>query len=116
METDVVVERSVGRPNDSEQKRVNTPQPAYTYKRGNAFDGFEIGFQNLTNPVDVTTDLYDLFSSPLGTTPLTLNFDGIYGLGEFSVVPDGSGALRHIRAAGEKGVVQYPVLSLRRVR
>lgn len=116
LSTDVVVERSVGRPNDSEQPRTNSRRPVYIYKQGNAFDGFEIGFQNLTNPVDATSKLYELFSNPLGTSPLSLDFNGIYGLGDFDVVPNGSGALRHVRAAGEQGVIQYPVLSLRRAR
>jgi len=116
IETGVVVERSVGRPNDSENRKPNAVSPIYVYKRGDATDTFEIGFQNVSDPVDATNRLYDLFSNPLGSTGLRLDFGGLYGLGEFSVVPSGSGALRHIRAAGEQGVIQYPVLSLRRVR
>jgi len=113
---DITVERSVGRPQDSQNRRPNTESPIYVYKRARAFDGFEIRYTNVENPEPEIQQLYNLFAQPLGTTPLTLNFNGLYGLGSFNVIPQGSQALRHIRVAGREGTVEVPAISLRRVR
>jgi len=46
---------------------------------------------------------------------LTLDFQGLFGLGSFNVIPDGSQAFRYQRVAGQKDVENAPTLSLRRV-
>jgi hypothetical protein len=116
LDTDVTVERQVGRPQDSENRRPNSRSPIYVYKQQRAFDGFEIRYTNVDDPTTDVSQLYDLFSQPLGTTPLTLDFNGLYGLGSFNVVPQGSQSLRHIRVAGREGTIEVPAIALRRVR
>lgn len=110
----VEVSRGVGRPNDGSNRTPNS-QPIYIPKHKLAYDAFELNFEYTENPVQNTQDITDLFSQQLGTRPLELDFNGIYNLGKFSVVPDGSQALRHTRVAGEEGVSQIPTVNLRRV-
>lgn len=116
LSTDITITRQIGRPNDSEQKTTSNDLPNYIYKRKPAYDAFEISFREMDNPVTNTQDIRDLVTQQLGRTPLTLDFQGTFGLGAFDVVPAGSRAFRHIRTSGKKGVVEYPQLRLRRVR
>lgn len=110
------IERTIGRPNDSEQRRTNSNLPLYIYKRKPANDEFSITFQDTDSARQTVSELKDLFSQPLGGTALTLDFNGIYGMGAFSVVPTGSQAIRFIEVAGEEGVSQVPQINLKRVR
>jgi hypothetical protein len=113
---DLSIERTIGRPNDSDQSVTNSNLPLYIYKRKPANDEFAITFQDTQTARQTVSDLKDLFSRPLGGTPLTLNFNGIYGMGAFNVVPTGSQAIRFIEVAGEEGISQVPQINLKRVR
>jgi len=110
------IERAVGRPNDSPRRVTNSNLPLYIYKRKPANDEFAITFQDTQTARQTVSELKDLFSRPLGGTPLTLDFNGIYGYGAFNVIPQGSQAIRFIEVSGEEGVSQVPQINLRRVR
>jgi len=111
---DVAITRNVGRPNSD--IGTDTGQlPYYTDRRKSAFDEFEIRFQS-SEPGTVVKDIADMFSNKLASTPLTLDFNGVYGLGAFMVVPSGSSALRHIRETGIEGQVVLPSINLRVVQ
>lgn len=110
------IERAVGRPNDSTQRVTNANLPLYIYKRKPTNDEFAITFQDTQTARETVSELKDIFSTPLGGTPLTLDFNGIYGYGSFSVIPQGSQAIRFIEVSGEEGVSQVPQINLRRVR
>jgi len=113
--SDVTVERSVGRPQSSTIGETPTDYPIYQDKRKTAYEGFELSLEFVTDAVTKVNQLESIFNSKLGRNSLTLDFNGLYGLGAFDVVPDGSNALRHIRVAGEQGVTQVPTINLRRV-
>ena len=114
LERDIEVQRSVGRP-QSVTRATTQQYPYYQDKYRAAYEGFELSFQFGSDTVAKIQDLLGMFRQQLGRDSLTLDFGGIYGMGEFSVVPDGSGALRHVRRTSEQGVVHVPTISLRRV-
>lgn len=112
---DVVVDRAVGRPRSSVRPQ---PQdlPKYYDERKRAHDQFELAAEfGVGNAASKASDLRKLVGQRLGRDSLTLDFKGVYGLGEFDVVPAGANALRFVRQAGEQGTVTVPTLSLRRV-
>jgi len=111
---DVTITRKVGRPNSDIGTDTNK-LPYYTDRRKVAFDEFEIRFQS-SDPGGEVTEIANIFSNQLATTPITLNFNGTYGLGSFNVVPNGSSALRHIRETGIEGQVVLPSINLRVVK
>jgi len=116
MTTDLTVERSVGRPKLAVQPLTSGLDPYANEKQKMAYDGFEISFQHTNNPVDTATKIRDILEPQLGTSGLTLNFNGVFGLGEFTVAPPSGGqAFRMTRESGEEGVINQPTLSLRRV-
>lgn len=112
---DVVVTRSVGRPK-SVIRRTPFQYPNYIDKIKTAYDAFEINFQLTQNTVSTVQDLVSMFNTALGRDSLTLDFNGLYGYGEFSVVPFGSDALRHHRPSGEQGTTVIPSVNLRVVQ
>lgn len=112
--SDIVVDRYAGRPNDVIRGTTN-PLPNYIVKRKIVNDEFEISLLFSSDAVAQTRELADLFSNQLGRQSLTLDFNGLYGLGEFNVMPSGSQALRHIRESGQEGVTIIPQISLQRV-
>ena len=114
LSTDITVQRSVGRPNSTIRK-TSTKYPNHYDKRKVAFDSFDLSFRFVNNVQTAIADIVELISTTLGRTTLTLDFGGIYGMGSFSVVPDGSQALRHARHSGKEGVTIHPTLTLRRV-
>ena len=112
---DVTVTRSVGRPQSVVRRVPNADNPNYIDKFKTASDRFELSFEFTENAVSQVNDIVDLFSTKLARSSLTLDFQGLYGLGAFNVVPDGSGALRHTRVSGEEGTGLIPTVALRRV-
>lgn len=112
--SDIVVDRSIGRPNSVIRRSTGT-RPNYVDHRKRANDAFDIGFQFTDSADTKASDLRDMVGQQLGRSALTLDFQGIYGLGSFDVVPEGSGALRLVRPSAEAGTVIVPTLSLRRV-
>lgn len=113
-EADIVVDRTIGRPN-SVIRRTTKTYHRYSDKLKNALDEFELGVEFTTSAQSQIADLKSLVRPARGRSALTLDFQGEYGLGSFDVVPTGSGALRTVRPAGEEGTVIVPSLTLRKV-
>ena len=113
IEVDVQVERTVGRPNDSMTK-TPTGLGRYIYKHKVAFDSFSIAFELTRNTISTLQTITDnIFKTQLGRTGITLNFNGLYGLGSFEVMPTGSAPVRYQRLAGRNGQVSLPTLDFR---
>jgi hypothetical protein len=114
MDKDIVVTRTVGRPNTSIRTSPKQ-QPRLTDPRKSANDAFDIEFQLTNNAQSKVVKLgRDIIQPQLGKTPLTLDFQGLFGMGAFNVIPTGSQALRYQRIAGQKSIENTPTLSLRR--
>jgi hypothetical protein len=114
LEVDVSIDRYVGRPNDVVRKSQRL-YPRYEIKRKIVNDEFEISVFFTNSEVTKTEDIADLFTQKLERNALTLNFNGLFGLGEFNVMPSGSGALRHVRESGKEGISIIPTINLQRV-
>ena len=112
---DIAITRTVGRPN-SQIRSSPREHPNYIDQRKTAFDGFDIAFQMLDNGPNKAERLArDLVQPQLLRDALTLDFQGLFNMGQFSVIPEGSQALRVQRIAGRKDVENAPTLNLRRV-
>ena len=112
---DIVVTRSVGRPNSPIRSTPRT-HPNYTDQRKSAYDAFDIQFQMFRDgPNKALTLARNLIQPQLGPSSLTLDFNGLFNLGSFNVIPSGPQAFRFQRIAGQKDVENAPTLSLRRV-
>jgi len=112
---EVTVDRTVGRPNSTTRKAPST-DPRYIDKAKSAFDEFELTAQVTQNTIPTINDLVDIFRPQLNRTPVTLNFNGLYGMGEMDVVPSGSEAIRFTRNAGQNGISIIPKITLRRIQ
>lgn len=111
----VTVERSVGRHQSVVRKAPNSRHPNYVDKYKTAHDGFELSFQISDDTINTVNELVDMFSRQLKRSSLNLNFNGLFGMGNFNVVPEGSGSLRTVRRSGYKETNQIPTIKLRRV-
>jgi hypothetical protein len=112
--TDLTVTRTIGRPSDVFRGRPGTAYPVFVGKAKSATDRFSIGFQKLSDGVDaMNTITKEVFEVPLGRNGIGLDFNGIFRLGEFTVVPEGSASFRQTRRAGENEVIIVPTLDLR---
>jgi len=112
----VEIERTVGRPNSTLNRTTAAQYPAYIDNIKTAYDYFDV---RVTIKDDTTAqtvrDLNGLINQRLGRSPLSLDFNGLYGMGSFDVVPEGSDAQRDVRNAGSEGVSVVPSIGLRRV-
>jgi len=113
--SDVSVSRGIGRPL-STASRSSQQYVRYVDKPKAAVDRFEITAQFLNNSERNISDLRSMIGQTLNRTALTLDFNGLFNLGSFSVAPEGSGAFRHIREAGYGNAGKVPQLTLRRVQ
>lgn len=115
LSANVEVSRGVGRPNSSVDRSKQT-YPNYFDKRKAAYDAFELSFEFVENATDTITSLVnDIFKPKSGRQGIKLDFNGLYGLGEFAVVPDGTQAIRYQRISGEQGISQVPTVNVRRI-
>jgi len=112
---DVTVTRAVGRPQSTVRKAPDSIIPDHYDKFKTAHDSFELSFELVENAVSQVGDIVSIFNQQLGRSPLTLKFNGLFGMGDFSVIPDGSQALRTTRQSGEQGTTSIPTINLRRV-
>jgi hypothetical protein len=112
---DVTVERTVGRPKSVVRKSPNKDDPYYIDKYKTAHDSFELSFEITENTITTVNNIVDMFRTQLARDALTLDFQGLFGMGSFDVVPFGSGALRTQRVSGEQGTNNVPTIQLRRV-
>lgn len=115
--TDLTVERTVGRPNVDVRRRY-TNYPKVTDQRKSSYDVFDLSLTSLSNATSTVTTIRDMFRKRRGRDTLTLDFNGLYNMGSFNVMPDGSQALRHVRLGGRKGSddMSVPALTLRVVQ
>lgn len=107
--TDQTFTRQVGRPNSTVKRGTGT-YPRYIDMHRSSFDAWQIDFQDFNQTL---SDIVGLFESQLGRSSLTLDFNGVFDLGSFSVVPQGSQALRQVERVGEQGIVRFPQVNLR---
>jgi len=116
IDTGVQVNRSVGRPNSNASRTPNARFPRYVEKPKTASDSLSLSFRDISTDVTDTQALINMISQQLGTTPLTLDFNGLFNFGSFEVVPDGSAAFRTQRLSGFADTSNVPALDLRVVR
>jgi hypothetical protein len=113
--TGITVERSTGRPNDV-VRRSRGDFPLHVSKRKSLSESFSLSFEFVDNPVSKLTDItQQVFRQRLGRQPIRLDFQGVFGLGNFAVFPVGSAPFRRVRAAGYDDWVRIPTLDLVRV-
>lgn len=112
---DIEVSRSVGRPKSVVRRTPNSKYPLHIDKYKTASDVFELSFEFTQNTVSNVNDIVTMFNQQLGRNSLTLDFNGLYGMGAFNVIPDGSEAVRANRRAGYKEDGLIPTVNLRRV-
>lgn len=111
---DIVVQRSVGRPNSPINQQPDR-YPKHTDKHKTAYDAFELAYQITGDVPTEVGKIREMFGTRLRNSSLTLDFNGLFNLGSFNVVPEGSDGLRHIRPTGEQGTTLIPTINLRRV-
>ena len=110
------VTRSVGRPNTS-IRAIGRDYPNYTDPRKTANDDFSIEFQLIDDAqTKAETIKNDIFEPILERDAITLDFQGLFGMGAFDVVPEGSQAMRVQRLAAQKSIEHLPTMSFRRVQ
>ena len=110
---DVQLERSVGRPNDSATKTPNG-LGRYIYKHKVTSDVHTLSFEFTENTITNLKTITDkIFKQQLGRDGLVLDYNGLYGLGEFRVLPTGSAPVRYNRLAGREGQVTVPTMEFR---
>jgi hypothetical protein len=113
---DITITRVVGRPN-STIRQVPQDLPNYTDHQKTAYDAFDIQFQFVEDgPAKAEIVAKDMIAPRLRRTALQLDFQGLFNMGSFSVVPDGSQAFRVQRIAGRTDVEDAPTLALIRVQ
>lgn len=116
IETDITVERSFGRPQDTIRKDPSNNFPYYINKQKTISETISLGFLLHENPVsDIDTIVSNIFTQQLGRQGVSLDFRGIYGLGEFSVYPVGSAPFRQARLTGREGEITVPTFDLARI-
>lgn len=109
------LERTVGRPNDVIRRQSGASDPYHIAKAKPTSDVFTLSFETIEDiPSTLNTLTDEIFRTRLGRGGLVLDFNGVLGLGEFDVVPVGSGPFRQVHQAG-KGWVINPTLELRRI-
>ena len=112
---DLSLEREVGRPNDVVRRQPRTSDPRYEVKAKVANDVFTLAFETVENiPATLNALTDNIFRSRLGRRGVTLDFNGLLGLGAIEAVPVGSSPFRQVHQAG-RGWVTVPVLEFRRV-
>jgi hypothetical protein len=112
---DLSLERAVGRPNDATRRVPSQADPRYEVKNKIAADTFTLSFETLTDIPATLNDLTDnIFRAQLGREGVTVDFNGVLGLGAIKAVPIGSSPFRQVHQAGQDWV-SSPVLEFRRV-
>jgi len=113
--TALEVERTVGRPNDVTRRNSSASDPDYYPKRKPVSELISLSFQDISGTTTFFNDLTTaIFETRLGRQPVRLDFNGMYGFGEFAVMPTGSAPFRHLRQAGDKAIFS-PSLEFTRV-
>ena len=116
IQTDVSISRSAGRPNDVVRRQPNAEFPYYINKQKAISEVISLEFLLHNNPIQDLQNIGEIFREQLGRESITLDFNGIYGLGEFSVLPVGSAPFRQARRAAYEGMSVVPTFDFERVR
>lgn len=106
------VERRVGRPENT--TRHDADDDPYLVDRPRAFsDIFEVSaLWNTNAAANQNTLVEQIIKPPLGYGTLTLDFNGTYGLGSYTVAPVDTRSARVSWSAGESGMVRIESLKL----
>jgi hypothetical protein len=111
---DLSLERSVGRPNDVVRRQPQQSDPRYEVKAKVAADTFTFAFETVSDiPATLNALTDNIFRSRLGRRSVTVDFDGVLGLGEISAIPVGSSPFRQVHQSGQRWVTS-PTLEFRR--
>lgn len=112
---DLSLERSVGRPNDVIRRQPQTADPRYIAKAKVTSDVFTFSFETIRNIPETLNALTDnIFRNQLGRTGVTVDFNGMLGLGAIEAIPIGSSPFRQVHQAGRDWVTT-PTLEFRRI-
>ena len=110
------LERAVGRPNDVVRRRPRQADPRYQVKPKVTSDVFTFAFETLDNiPETLNAITENIFRDQLGRGGVTIDFNGVLGLGAIEAIPVGSSPFRQVHQAG-RGWVTVPTLEFRRIR
>jgi len=108
------LERTVGRPNDAIRRDLGA-DPRYEVKAKVTSDVFTFNFEAVQNAQSVLNSITDnVFREQLGRQGVTVDFNGVLGLGAIEAVPVGSAPFRQVQSAGQDWVT-VPQLELRRI-
>jgi hypothetical protein len=112
--TGATIERALGRPNVDVRARY-TDYPKVTDQRTSSYDAFSITLASERNAAQRVRKLRDMFRQRTGLSTFTLSFNGVYGMGEFTVMPQGSAALRNVHTGGrdDNEDMSVPEIALR---
>jgi predicted nucleic acid-binding Zn ribbon protein len=114
--TDVTVTRETGRPNDVIRAQPQADFPLYYNKGKSVTETITLEFEFTDDPVaDLQAIGQNIFRQRLGRGGIELNFNGLYGLGAFTVVPVGSAPFRQARRAGYEGMSRVPTFTFTRI-
>jgi hypothetical protein len=109
------LERTVGRPNDAIRRQPQQADPRYEVKAKVTSDVFTFDFEAVQNAQSILNAITDnIFRERLGRQGVTVDFNGMLGLGEIEAVPVGSAPFRQVQSAGQDWVT-VPQLELRRI-
>jgi hypothetical protein len=108
------LERTVGRPNDAIRRDLEA-DPRYEVKAKVTSDVFTFNFEAVQNATTLLNKITDnIFRERLGRQGVTVDFNGVLGLGAIEAVPVGSAPFRQVQSAGQDWVT-VPQLELRRI-
>jgi len=112
---DLSLERTVGRPNDAVRRVPSAPDPRYEVKAKVTSDVFTFSFETITNIADTLNAITDaVYREQLGRRGVTIDFNGVLGLGAIEAVPTGSSPFRQVHTAGRDWVT-VPQAEWRRI-
>lgn len=109
------LERAVGRPNDTVRRQPSTADPRYEVKRKVTSDVFTLAFETVSDiPATLNKLTNNVFREQLGRRGVTVDFNGVLGLGEIQAISTGSAPFRQVHTSGQKWVTS-PTLEFTRV-
>jgi len=107
---DITVERSVGRPNVNMLRSQGRTYPKLIDERKSSFEGISLSLTSISDAVTKVTNLRNMFRQFRGRDTITLNMNGLYGMGRFTVIAETGGeAVRHVRISGRRRATDQSV-------
>ena len=113
--TDVTINRTAGRPKDTIRREPGVSYPYYINKHKGVSETISLEFLLHNDPIQDLENIGEIFTTQLGRRGVTLDFNGLYGLGAFNVLPTGSAPFRQARRAGYEGMSTIPTFDFTRV-